>query len=580
MKSKPPEKLDGGAALGLKLEKKSDGLMHFSRGNKVPDISEVVTRRELFSICGKLVGHYPVAGWLRVACSYIKREANGCAWDEEVGPRARNLLAEVRERIRIEDPVQGAWTVPEGDSGTVWCDASSVGMGVILEIGNVVVEDRAWLRKSSDYNHINVAELDAVVRGVNLAVDWGIKKLHVKTDSSTVRSWVNLALSEEQPVRTKGAAEVLIKRRLGILKSLVKELGLALTTELVASERNKSDVLTRVPKPWLVEDSVLCSAGMIEQVHGKHHMGVDRTLFLAQKLDPSVKRSQVKNVVRQCGECQSIDPAPSRHEAGVLEVEKVWSRVAMDVTHYRGIPFLTVIDCGPGRYALWRELKRETAQCIYIQLQQIFRERGPVDEILMDNATAFRSSELRQLFEHWRIRPFYRAAYRPSGNGIIERHHRTIKGWAEKSRIDPTEAVFWYNVSPRLAVKESSVPQLSVHTYHWRLPVEEPELVSGDNDCSFRVGDHVWVKPGNARCTTRWQKGQVTEINSNNNVSVDGMPRHILDVRRVVPAEGEGASEELVEEEREEEGVEEAVLPRRSGRIRRPPPWLTDYVTD
>ena len=31
-----------------------------------------------------------------------------------------------------------------------------------------------------------------------------------------------------------------------------------------------------------------------------------------------------------------------------------------------------------------------------------------------------------------------------------------------------------------------------------------------------------------------WQKGVVTAINSRNNVSVDGMPRHILDVRQVV----------------------------------------------
>lgn len=553
LKSKPPEKLDGGAALGLKLQKKGDGSMFFSRGNKVPEIPDRLTRRELFSICGKMVGHYPIAGWLRVACSYVKREAGSSSWDAEVSVRARDLLKEVAVRIKTEDPVQGAWTVPDEQSGVIWCDASSLGLGVMLEIGGVVVEDRAWLRKSDDYNHINLAELEAVVRGVNLAVDWGVNQLLVKTDSATVRSWVNLSLSEEQPVRTKGAGEVLIKRRLGILKSLVAELGLRLTIELVESKVNKADALTRVPKKWMVGDSQVCSAGVIEEVHGKHHMGVDRTHFLAKKLDPNITRSQVKSAVRSCEECQSINPAPSQHQTGDLEVEQPWSRIAIDVTHYRGVPYLSVVDCGPGRYALWRELKRESAQCILLQLQQIFMERGPVDEILMDNATAFRSRELNELFKYWKIRPLYRAAYRPSGNGIVERNHRTIKAWAEKSGINPVEAVFWYNVTPRNGMKESSVPQGSVHGYCWRTPLEEPGLDDIGESCSFKIGDYVWVKPGNARCTTRWGRGTVTGVNSANNVSVDGMPRHVLDIRKVISVDKDRSEDESGDSEDDEE---------------------------
>ena len=45
-------------------------------------------------------------------------------------------------------------------------------MGAILEIGGVIVEDCARLRKANDCNHINVAEFDSVSRGFNMAVDW------------------------------------------------------------------------------------------------------------------------------------------------------------------------------------------------------------------------------------------------------------------------------------------------------------------------------------------------------------------------------------------------------------------------
>ena len=60
--------------------------------------------------------------------------------------------------------------------------------GVSLEINGEIVEDAAWLRKNGDVAHINVAELDGVIRGVNLALKWDLKSIIVKTDSSTVRN--------------------------------------------------------------------------------------------------------------------------------------------------------------------------------------------------------------------------------------------------------------------------------------------------------------------------------------------------------------------------------------------------------
>ena len=83
--TKPPEQLDGGTALGLKVLRNGRGELAFTRGNKVPSVPENLTWRGLFSICGKLVGHYPVAGWLRVACSYVKQRAEGGWWYDYVG---------------------------------------------------------------------------------------------------------------------------------------------------------------------------------------------------------------------------------------------------------------------------------------------------------------------------------------------------------------------------------------------------------------------------------------------------------------------------------------------------------------
>ena len=108
--AKSPESLDGGAALGLKLTNKMGKLM-FRRGNEIPEIGEI-SRRELFSICGKLLGHYPVAGWLRLACSYVKRRASGVDWEDRVDCKTFKVIQEILVDVE-KDPVTGAWHIPE-----------------------------------------------------------------------------------------------------------------------------------------------------------------------------------------------------------------------------------------------------------------------------------------------------------------------------------------------------------------------------------------------------------------------------------------------------------------------------------
>ena len=71
-----------------------------------------------------------------------------------------------------------------------------------------------------------------------------------------------------------------MKRRLGILKTLIQELGLTFTVKLVKSEENKADVLTRVRKRWLVpEMGVGCAA--LEEVK-KMHDGIWRNVWINQ----------------------------------------------------------------------------------------------------------------------------------------------------------------------------------------------------------------------------------------------------------------------------------------------------------
>ncbi|KRX63923.1 hypothetical protein T09_810 [Trichinella sp. T9] len=191
---------------------------------------------------------------------------------------------------------------------------------------------------------------------------------------------------------------MLIRRRVGMLLSLVEEFGLEPEVDLVKSACNKAVELTRVPRRWLkppaAGPALVCAATanlgverMIADVH--HATGIRRTLYLARRTDLTVSKRQVRQVISGCEPCKSLDPAPGKWKRGSLEVEEVWQRVGMDITHVRGRPYLTLIDCRPSRFAVWRRLRVHCSAIVIEQLEAVFYERGAPEELLTDDDTAF-----------------------------------------------------------------------------------------------------------------------------------------------------------------------------------------------
>ena len=162
-------------------------------------------------------------------------------------------------------------------------------------------------------------------------------------------------------------------------------------------------------------------------------------------------------------DCQSIDPAPVHWRKGKLDVGTNWSRLGMDITHYGGKHFLSLIDCGPSRFAMWRPIRCQDSGTVARQLEAVFYERGPPNEILTDNDTAFTSRSFRNFLEEWGVRLRLRCAYAPSGNGIVERCHWTIKTIAARKQCTIREAVYWHNVTPKDDVSSSSAPANRIH---------------------------------------------------------------------------------------------------------------------
>ena len=358
---KAPERVaDGVRLLGLHV-RPLRGDLQWSRDNAVGPPPSQLTRRGVFAWCGRLVAHLPVCGWLRPAAAWLKRRANAVTrgWDDTADdPVLRAQVKYVADRVASDDPARGAWCV-RGDQAVVWTDASSLAAGVVLETPDgAAVEDAFWMRpEAAASTHINMAELDAAVKGVNLAIAWGMRAVELRTDSATVHRWIDDALSGRARLRTKANSEMLIRRRVDLIRQLADEMKLSLTVTLVRSEENRADVLTRVPKEWLRDDAPVsaavgaagavdretdaaagavtggdeqqrASAGVevdaaaIAEVHARAgHPGIRRTwYFVRRDVAPGITRTQVRDVVNRCDICRSIDPAPVTWRHGSLDV--------------------------------------------------------------------------------------------------------------------------------------------------------------------------------------------------------------------------------------------------------------------
>ena len=547
--TKEPESISDARVLGLRVVKGRQGRLEWSRDNAIDSEVKDLSKRKLFSLCGKLVSHYPVASWLRVACSYIKRQTNECKWDDPIPEVVTKMIKETVQRLKSDDPVRGCWAVCSQGEGTVWCDASSLAIGVSVQIGGEQVEDGCWLRKD-DGNHINVAELEGVIRGISLGVKWGITKMCVVTDSATVYGWVKSIIANSKRPKVCGLGEMLIRRRLSMVAELVESYNIEVEMRLVKSECNVADALTRVPKSWL--GAKVCAAVDVcpgysiqdlRDLHDTHHLGTARSLHLSRcKWGSSVREEDVSKVVSECHICKRIDPAPVRWEKGELWVQDNWARLATDITHHNGAAYLTIIDCGPSRFSVWRALRNETGESVAKALEQVFHERGAPKQLLSDNGPCYQSQKMKDLLRKWGVEHVFSCAYRASGNGIIERHHRTIKRMMARSGGGVQEMLYWYNFSPKA---DGLVPAQGVYMYDSNGSPDTTGNSFKSRDTSlnpYKAGDIVYVKPRNFRCTTPWKIGTVTALVSNTAVKVDSMTRHISDIRLCHPSRTRGES--------------------------------------
>ena len=143
LKCKDQERLEDGArVLGLAVGMEH-GELRWKRGSVVPEVPNVITRRTVFSLCGRLVRHLPMCGWLRVACRMLKRQASSVTkdWDDKARDTVlQRIMFKTIESVQQDGPARGDWCV-DSKERNIWVDASSQAIGVALKWHETVLED-------------------------------------------------------------------------------------------------------------------------------------------------------------------------------------------------------------------------------------------------------------------------------------------------------------------------------------------------------------------------------------------------------------------------------------------------------
>ena len=313
---KPAQPLEGGTILGMKVQNGK-----FKRARPIKAFDEILQGQEpkakhVKSFVGGLAAHFPIAGQLRPMGIFLlrfqaevekaissltpsgsKRETHSKAEEKcracnkptkpfqkdfrkqnnaPVHPAVVAAIRKVEELIlKSGDPVSGKFFYNMLGRMDLYTDASNECTAAILTMDGVKVEDGAWSRKrywkvGDQLQHINVAELEAVVQGMlrnlskHLAAkeEWRIRERRPKPagkqeevtihcDNHSAVVWLQRALQEDADFQIPELSRKLASARVQKVVEFAKANNLKIEVVWISGKRNIADLVSRVPEPLL-----------------------------------------------------------------------------------------------------------------------------------------------------------------------------------------------------------------------------------------------------------------------------------------------------------------------------------------
>ena len=205
---------------------------------------------------------------------------------------------------------------------------------------------------------------------------------------------------------------------------------------------------------------------IIQQYHGQHHSGVNKT-YKRVKLKwywPGMS-SQIRNLVRKCEICQAAkNSKPNRKEYQQrLFAGRPWQVLSVDLVGPfcktpRGNTMILVIS---DHFTRWRDaiaIRDGTTAAVAEALErQVFCYFGIPERIHSDKGAAFESSMMKELCKVWGVAKSRTTPWHPEGNGVVERGNKDL-GNALRTFLLTRDESDWDLLLPHLTRAVRSVP--------------------------------------------------------------------------------------------------------------------------
>ncbi|GKD14111.1 reverse transcriptase domain-containing protein, partial [Tanacetum coccineum] len=267
----------------------------------------------------------------------------------------------------------------------------------------------------------NEAEYEALIAGLKIAEQMGVKNLQANVDSRLVANQVPRSKNKKADALSKIASTSFAHLSKEVLVEELKEKSISAVEVLAVVEEEGDTWMTPIFK-YIMDGTLLVEVKKARAVKVKSwrmHAGTRSVVAKALRIGyywPTM-HEDARKLIRACQDCQVHKPIPRSPQQKLSPITSPWP-------FYKwGIDIAGPFPEGPGKVKF------------LIVAIDYFTKFGLPGEIILDNGKQFQDNPFKDWCEKLCIRQHFASVKHPQTNGLVERANRSL-GEGIKARLD------------------------------------------------------------------------------------------------------------------------------------------------